>query len=170
MNQDKSIMYQYKLENIYQVFQNILKEENSLDYSFQAYGLELPSEFSLAQDAKESIDPVAIRKARLQLTKLLAHRFDKDIKMHFYKLTDDMTRQEFKIDRISIGKRRLRNILLHYLCYIRHTHEEQVMAENIAMIHYNNATEMSDKLASLRELNNMEESYTPNYDVALIFF
>jgi aminopeptidase N len=78
---------------------------------------------------------------------------------------------EFKVDATSIGRRRLRNVCLDYLCGIRDTPEEQGVAAALAMNQFQNASGMTDKAAALSALASMDgEGAIDVRDEALAMF
>jgi aminopeptidase N len=144
------------LKYVYEAFSRTLLEESPPDLSIQAYALMLPTESTLAEEM-EVIDPIGISKARGEVKKAIARKFEGDLRNLYDKLTDAMAKDtEFKVDATSIGRRRLRNVLLDYLCSIRDTEEEQVAAADLAMVHFKRATGMTDKMAGLSALASMD--------------
>jgi aminopeptidase N len=133
-------------------------EEESPDYSIIAYALTLPSESTLAE-LVDVVDPVAIHNARGYVKKGLGREFTPGLKDLYDKLTKELKEQEdkdgFKVDAMSIGRRRLRNVCLEYLCSVTETEEEQVEAAELAKSHYNAASCMTDKVAALSCLASM---------------
>ena len=67
----------------------------------------------------------------------------------------------------AIGRRRLRNVLLDYLCAIRETPEEQKTAADLAMGHFQKAQGMTDKAAALSALASMDGEGAAARDEAL---
>jgi aminopeptidase N len=139
-----------------EAFSRTLLEEGPPDLSIQAYALMLPTEGTLAEEM-EVIDPIGISKARGEVKKAIARKSEGDLRNLYDKLTDSMAKDtEFKVDAKSIGRRRLRNVLLDYICSIRDTEEEQVAAADLAMAHFKRATGMTDKMAGLTALASMD--------------
>jgi aminopeptidase N len=77
---------------------------------------------------------------------------------------------EFKVDAEAIGRRRLRNTLLEYLCSIRETDQEQIAAAELAMKHFQNAKGMTDKIAGLGALASMDGEGADARDEAMQTF
>jgi aminopeptidase N len=142
-------------EYVKEAFGRTLNDYDSKDYSIVAYALNLPTEGTLAE-LVEVVDPIAIHKSRGDVKKSLAREFQDDLMKRYKALTDAMSSGEFKVDAESIGRRRLRNICLDYLCSIRTTPEEQKAAADLAKKHYESATCMTDKVAALNCLASMD--------------
>jgi aminopeptidase N len=81
-----------------------------------------------------------------------------------------MEGEDFKVDAPSIGRRRLRNVCLDYLCAVRETPEEQKIAADLAMNHFTNASGMTDKVAALSALASMDGEGESARDEALEIF
>jgi len=139
-------------------FQNTLASTD-LDDAIKAYALTLPSETSLAEEIGTNVDPIAIHDARGTIRKKLAREFYSEILAQYEELTKSMAAdKEFKVDATSIGRRRLRNTLLGYLCSIKETSEELETAASLAWKHYEGASGMSDKMSALNALASMDSS------------
>jgi aminopeptidase N len=145
------------LAYVNEAFERALADQGTTDYSIQAYVLVLPTESTLAEDM-EVIDPIAIHKARGSVKKALARKFAKVLRVKYDELTHAMEAEGdvFKVDAEAIGRRRLRNVLLEYLCSIKETDEEQVAAAELAMNHFKEAKGMTDKMAGLMALASMD--------------
>ena len=145
------------LSYVKEAFGRTLTDKDIADNSITAYALILPSEGTLAE-LVDVVDPVAIHKARGEVKKELAREFQAELKAKYDELTAEMEADgvEFKVDAAAIGRRRLRNVCLEYLCSIRATPEEQVAAAELATIHFNEATGMTDKVAALSALASMD--------------
>lgn len=138
------------LKYIHQAFARTLDTcmENG-DYSISAYVLTLPSESTLAEEM-DVIDPVGLHKARSTVKKQLARRFHSALLEKYNALTKALSQnEELRFDAESIGLRRLRNVLLDYLCSIADSPEEREVASKLAMDHYESATGMTDQMAGL---------------------
>lgn len=152
-----------------EAFKQALEQETA-DYSIQAYTLMLPSESTLAEDL-EVVDPVLLHKARGSVKKGLARKFQGPIKSLYDEITATMNADtEFKVDAKSIGLRRLRNTLLDYLCSVRETPEEQLAAAELATEHFQNANGMTDKMAALGALASMDGEGAKARDEAIATF
>jgi len=141
------------------------------DYSLTAYALILPSESVLAEDMTPPIDPVALHDARSAVAKRLARKFQNEIRIlyddltaHIQSSSSTTTTSSYAIDPTSVGQRRLRNVLLTYLARVKDTPEELTAASTLAHTHYQNASGMTDKMASLAALVSTD---TPQRDDAL---
>jgi aminopeptidase N len=144
------------LSYVFEAFERTLVSKETTDYSIQAYALILPSESTLAEDM-EVVDPIGIQKARGTVKKAIARKFETVLRARYDEFTKILEAEgEFKVDAISIGRRRLRNVLLDYLCSIRATKEEQATAAELAMSHFSKASGMTDKMAGLVALASMD--------------
>mmetsp|Transcript_31622 Transcript_31622/g.76421 ORF Transcript_31622/g.76421 Transcript_31622/m.76421 type:complete len:885 (+) Transcript_31622:104-2758(+) len=153
-----------------EAFGRTLTNKESKDYSIIAYALIMPTQNTLAE-LVDVVDPVAIHKARGAAKKRLARDFATELKERYDELTAAMEGAEFKVDSESIGRRRLRNVCLDYLCSIRETPEEQKVAAELAMAHFKNASGMTDKIGALAPLASMDGEGASARDEALeIFF
>jgi aminopeptidase N len=154
------------LEYVMGAFGRTLAERGGNDYSIQAYALTLPSESTLAEQM-DMIDPVGIRKARGAVKQAIARRFQDQLNTKYEELTYEMEGVDFSVDAEAVGKRRLRNVCLEYLCAIKETSEEQKVAADLAMSHFENATGMTDKMAGLTCLASMDGEGASFRDAAL---
>jgi aminopeptidase N len=134
------------------------------DYSVSAYVLTLPSESTLAEEM-DVIDPIGLHQARSTVKQQLARRFQSVLMEKYSALTELLSQtKELKFDATSIGLRRLRNVLLDYLCSLTDTPEERDRAAQLAMNHYQAATGMTDQMAGLSSLVSID---TPHRQDAL---
>jgi len=155
------------LDYVMEAFSRTLADKTTSDYSIKAYALTLPGESTLSEDM-DIVDPVAIRKARGAVKQDIARKYQEEIQELYNELTTDMeSNGEFKVDATSVGRRRLRNVLLEYLCSIRETPEEQKTAAAIATNHFDNASGMTDKMAALNALASMDGEGADARDAAL---
>eukprot|EP00934_Nitzschia_sp_Nitz4_P007573 Nitzschia sp. Nitz4//scaffold32_size149145//97471//100716//NITZ4_002890-RA/size149145-augustus-gene-0.41-mRNA-1//1//CDS//3329548102//7563//frame0 len=155
----KSGLEDTTFEHVLGVFKSLLEDKDSTDFSIIAYGLMLPSETTLAEMVTdEFVDPLAIRKARKSLKERLARECTAELLSRYQQLTDELNQEgeEFKVDAESIGRRRLRNALLDYLCSVRATADEQTSAAQLAISHFENAIGMTDKMGALTALASMD--------------
>ena len=157
-------------ESVFEAFRRNLALDSN-DYSIQAYGLILPSESTLAEELKV-VDPVALHKARGDVKKSIARKFYSEIRAKYDKLTAAMQaggEGEIKLDATSIGQRRLRNVLLDYLCSVKDTSEEREEASQLAMTQFQSSYGMTDRYAALSCLASMhgEASVEARRDTAL---
>lgn len=156
------------LDYVYEAFGRTLADEETTDYSIQAYALTLPSESTLAEEV-DVVDPIAIHKARGAVKKGIARKFQAEIKAKYDALTAAMEAEggEFKVDATSVGRRRLRNVLLDYLCSIKETPEEQKAAAELAWSQFETATGMTDRYSALSALASMDGEGADNRDKAI---
>jgi aminopeptidase N len=126
-----------------------------LDDAIRSYALILPGESTLAETVTV-VDPPAIRNARKYVKKAIAKKFKTELAAAYDKLTADVAADTtFKVDGISTGRRRLRNVYLGYLCALDETAEEQIEAAKLATAQFESATGMTDKLAAFNVLVSM---------------
>jgi aminopeptidase N len=148
-------------------FERALMNESS-DFSIQAYNLLLPTDSTLAEEM-DIVDPLGIHKARGAVKKSLARKFAKQLRGKYDSISQFIASEgdDLKVDAMSIGRRRLRNVLLEYLCSIKETDEEQIAAAELAMNHFQNATGMTDKVAGLSALSSMDGKGASARDTAM---
>lgn len=160
------------LDYVKEAFGRTLGEKGSKDYSILAYALILPSEGTLAELVDGVVDPIAIKKARGTIKNALSREFQTALQERYDELTSEIEAEGdvFKVDADSIGRRRLRNVCLDYLCSIKDTPEEQVKAANLATAHFEKATGMTDKMAALSALCSMDGEGASARDKALQTF
>jgi len=162
---------QITLEYVFEAFGRTLAETEIMDYSIKAYALTLPTESSLAELLRddEVVDPVALHKAREDVKLEIARKFYSEIRAQYDTLTTAMEKEDgdFKVDATAIGRRRLRNTLLDYLCSIKESPIEQKAAAELATRHYDKASGMTDKVAALSALASMDEEGAAARDIAL---
>eukprot|EP00804_Cyclotella_cryptica_P024486 CCRYP_017562-RA/>CCRYP_017562-RA protein AED:0.17 eAED:0.17 QI:56/1/1/1/1/1/6/300/732 len=141
---------------VLETFGRTLKDTTISDDSIRAYTLTLPGESTLAESVTV-IDPPAIHSARKQVKIEIARKFKDEITLCYQKLTAAIEADgtEFKVDGTSVGRRRLRNVCLGYLCSIAETPDEQRAAAALATNHFQSATGMTDKLAAFNHLVSM---------------
>jgi len=145
------------MEFVNEAFGRTLTDNETKDYSIQAYNLMLPTESTLAEDM-DIVDPLGIHEARGSVKKGLARKFEKELRAKYDELTKAMEADgdDFKVDEAAIGRRRLRNVCLDYLCSITETEDEQVAAADLAMDHFKKAKGMTDRMAGLMALASMD--------------
>lgn len=155
------------LEFVFDAFGRTLADRKTNDFSIQAYALMLPSEATLAEEM-EIVDPIGIHVARGAVKIAIARKFCEELLTRYNELTKEMERDiEFKVDAESIGRRRLRNVLLEYLCSIRDSEDEQKSAAQLATNHFNRAKGMTDKMAALTALASMDGAGAADRDAAI---
>ena len=160
--------YKESLTSVLETFGQTLKDESISDDSIRAFTLTLPAESSLASSV-EVIDPPAIRDARKYVKKAIANKYKDELTAAYNKLTAAMEvdGDTFKVDGVSTGRRRLRNVYLGYLCAIAETAKEQKEAADLATKHFNSASGMTDKLAAFNLLASMSGEGTSARDAAI---
>mmetsp|Transcript_6587 Transcript_6587/g.10323 ORF Transcript_6587/g.10323 Transcript_6587/m.10323 type:complete len:270 (-) Transcript_6587:158-967(-) len=135
----------------------------------------MPSESTLAEDL-DVVDPVALHKARGGVKKAIASKYHEDIRAKYDELTaaiqSSSSEEDIQLDAKSIGQRRLRNLLLDYLCSVKETPEEREAASVLAMNQFESSYGMTDRYSALSYLVSMdgEESVVARRDAALQIF
>jgi len=160
--------YDETINLVLETFGRTLKDTTISDDSIRAYTLTLPGESTLAESVTV-IDPPAIHSARKQVKIKIARKFKDEITMRYQKLTAAIEADgtEFKVDGTSVGRRRLRNVYLGYLCSIAETPDEQKVAASLATNHFESATGMTDKLAAFNHLVSMSGEGESARDAAI---
>lgn len=163
--------YEDSLNGVVKTFRQTLKDEKISDDSIRAYALILPSESTLAK-AVDCIDPPVIHNARKLVKSTIARNIKDDLLRAYQDLTAgiDADGAAFKVDGQSVGRRRLRNVYLSYLCSICETGEEQREAADLATKHFTSATGMTDKLAAFNILASMSGEGESARDAAIVKF
>ncbi len=123
------------------------------DKSFQADALTLPSETLIAEQM-DVIDPQAIHHSRNFLKHELATKLKSDFDGVHASMFDD---GPYKIDAVSIGKRRLRNLCLNYLIELDNNEVQQLTLDQ-----YQQARNMTDKISALSALANSSSAKRQN--------
>jgi aminopeptidase N len=156
------------IDLVHQTFGKTLTDETISDDSIRAYALKLPSESTLAESV-EVIDPPAIHLARKLVMTMIARTFQDQLMSCYKKLTALIEKDgaEFNVDGVSVGRRRLRNVCLAYLCSIVDTAEEQSTAAALATRHFESATGMTDKLSAFNILVSMRGGGEEARDAAI---
>jgi len=143
-----------EMEGVYEAFGQTLTSPKISDDSIRAYGLMLPTESGLAEDM-DVIDPVGLREARAAVKRKLARKFKAGFTELYQTLTDEMKGKPFEVNSKAIGKRRLRNVCLDYICSNKEGDEEAVESAKLAHAHFYAANCMSDKVAAMGILANV---------------
>lgn len=130
----------------------IVQDKVTDDLSLIAYALILPTESTLMQQAKPPIDPTRLHEARNRVRKVIATELEDDMRKRYDELTpkDD---EKYVIDGPSSSQRRLRNVLLAYLCT-----SGDAKAAELCGKHFKTAKGMTDKLAAFSCLCNIPDS------------
>mmetsp|Transcript_5144 Transcript_5144/g.7154 ORF Transcript_5144/g.7154 Transcript_5144/m.7154 type:complete len:989 (-) Transcript_5144:444-3410(-) len=128
-----------------EAFRSILAARG-VERSIQAYALSTPDGLTL-QQKMEVADPVAITKARGALRKYFARTFYDEMLAYYHELAPA---GPFAVTGEEIGRRRLRNSLLGFLCSLR-----DARAEELAYAQFAAADNMTDKLAAFSNLVNI---------------
>lgn len=145
------------LEMLDQAFSATLEAAGKLNLSFAAYMLTLPSEDEIAQalaalPEPRLVDPTNVYNARLAILKHIATKHSKALTRIYDSLRDDNDdTRSVSPSSTSIARRRLRNVCLQYLCLPRSPEHAK-----FAMMHFKNATCMTDRLAALQALSHMK--------------
>lgn len=131
----------------------------------------MPSESTLSEEIESDVDPIALKEARGKIKLAIARHNKDELSAVYDQLSAAIdAEKDFKVDAISVGRRRLRNTILSYLTCIKSTPEEQVAAAALADSHYKLAKGMTDKVAALNALASMDGEGAASRDEALIRF
>ena len=146
-----------------ETFERILNDEESLNnYSITAYALSLPTESTLMEELSPPIDPTALHDAREYVRSYLAEQTYDTMYELYQKLTEEVNASSsdgYSIESADIGRRRLRNVLLGYLCASTSNDAgKKAKAASIAYEHYTKASGMTDKLSALANLVSFDDS------------
>ena len=118
------------------------------DHAFAAQMLAPPLESELAMRTAPPVDPDAIHRARMALVRGIASAHGKTFTALYEKLSINTA---FSPDAKSAGLRALRNAALRYL-----TAADDEPAAQLALKHYQGASNMTDMIAGLAALTRME--------------
>ncbi|KRB93829.1 aminopeptidase N [Noviherbaspirillum sp. Root189] len=132
--------------------------DTNLDPAFCELALTLPSETVVAEQM-DVIDPHAIHAVRIFLRRSLASALKVDWLVAYQ---DNRTPGTYSPDPISAGKRGLKNLALSYVMEV-----DDVDAHRLAQNQYDNANNMTDRIAALSAMVN---STAPGRDAALASF
>ena len=127
-------------------YQRVLENED-LDHALRGEALSLPGESDIA-DASELADPQAIHEVREYFIATLASGMRLALEASYEKLNHA---ESYQIDAPSIGRRRLKNVCLSYLAHIK---DEGIHA--LCLAQYENANNMTDRLAALAALSDID--------------
>ncbi|HYD59388.1 MAG TPA: aminopeptidase N [Noviherbaspirillum sp.] len=132
--------------------------DNALDPAFRELALTLPSETVVAEQM-QVIDPHAIHAVRRFLRRSLASALRGDWMVAYQA---SRTPGTYSPDAVSAGKRGLKNLALSYI-----VENDDAEAHHLAQTQYDNANNMTDRIAALTALTN---SSAPGRDAALESF
>jgi aminopeptidase N len=136
------------LENgLIKAFEKTLLDRNA-DKALIAQILSIPTETELG-DRMDSIDVEAIHETRDFLMMTLAVKLKETFRAVF---SENMEKGHYAIDPASIARRKLKNVALSYLALSEDDPGEFVFRE------FSSATNMTDKLAALTYLSDMDHS------------
>ncbi|MBE7183671.1 MAG: aminopeptidase N [Methylobacterium mesophilicum] len=116
--------------------------DRRLEEAFRALTLTLPSEADIAREIGTNIDPDAVHEARNGLIEAIGQANRERLASQYDALADN---GPFSPDAASAGCRSLRNVLLDYLATLPGGAER-------ALLHFRDATNMTDRAASLAVL------------------
>lgn len=156
---------------IYEAFERSLKLDTD-DFSIQAYAMTLPTRSTL-EGQMDVADPVGLRHAGKEVMMSIARRFNDQIRDKYTQLTSDMEGKDFAVDAQSIGQRRLRNLMLNYLCCVDETEEEREIASKLAYDQFEASYGMNDKqnaLINLVKMTGEEEKVISRRESAIQIF
>ena len=132
--------------------------DDTLDPAFRELALTLPSETVIA-DQMGIIDPHAIHAVRQYLRRSIAQALRIDLEVAYQ---DNRTPGTYSPDAACAGRRALKNLALSYLIEL-----DDAEGHLLAQTQYDNANNMTDRLAALTALVN---SSAPGRDEALARF
>ena len=145
-----------KFASLFSAFEQTLTSTTITDESIRAYSLLLPSESSLAEEVPSGVevDPLKIKKARGYVKRKIADRFSRQLFEKYYALTAECEKEgeKFSVDSTSVGRRKIRNVVLDFLTSARSNEGESKASAELAYDHFEKATCMTDKLAALNAL------------------
>ncbi len=128
-------------ETYAEAFAKVLLDMN-MDMSLKAASLSLPSVSMLMQERK-ILNVEAIYAARNFLKRELVRRYGADIRVQYDSLN---ITGEYRLDKDSIGRRKLKNTLLSFMSALRD--------ESLPLAQYEHANNMTDRLSALILLAN----------------
>lgn len=128
-----------------QAFEKLLAEDK-LHPAFIAEMLVLPTENYLAQIISP-VDVTAIHAVRQFIQKTLAKR----LQTSFTRIYADYQTAEYRVDPLSIGQRKIKNLALHYL-----TSLESDKSIEICFKQFQSANNMTDQFAALSAINHID--------------
>ena len=123
----------------------LILNDTTLDAAFREQALTLPSEALLAEQT-EVIDPQAIHRSRQYLRGKLGQALKDDLLAAYHA---NQTPGAYSPDADASGKRALKNVALAYLIQA-----DDAAAHELAQQQYDNANNMTDRLAALVALTN----------------
>jgi len=126
-------------ENLLQAFRSVLADEG-LDHSLKSYALRLPDEITLGA-AMDVLDPDSLHQARELCVRAIAAALRTQFEQLYQTLED---RGPYLPEASAIGKRRMRNLCLGYLCAL-----DEKNTTGLAEDQYQAATNMTDKMAAV---------------------
>jgi len=133
--------------------------DDALEPAYRAAFAVPPSELDIAQEIGAEVDPSAIHRARKNLRATLGHTLQGDLERLY---EDYAVSGEYNPDPESVGARRLRNTALALLAA-----DEANGNIQRAQAHFDHADNMTDSMAALRILANLDQ---PARDAALDAF
>lgn len=125
----------------------VVLADESLDLAMKAEMLTLPSEASLAEQAKE-IHPQEIHLARKQVRQAIARAHRQILEQTWQVLKSD---KPYRPEAADIAERTLKNTCLGYLVSL-----DDDLPETLAALQYNSATNMTDRFAALSSIVNAQ--------------
>ena len=137
-------------EGFFHAFAKILSEA-ATDPAFAAEALSLPVETYLAEQLIE-VDPDALHAARNTLRRQIAERLKGELLLAYQAFA---TTGNYVPDADSSGQRALRNLCLSYLMVLA-----DEASFGLCMTHFENADNMTDKMAALSALANHDSEQT----------
>ena len=143
-------------QHVLAAFQSTL-QDTSIDPSTKALLLNLPTESDLVRRLGDDIVDLDPRK---QVMQEIARHFDEHLRSAYDELTPIVLSSTEITDTISRVNRALRNRLLEYLCSLQETSDEQKVAANLAMDHFDTAICFTDQFVAFRQISSMSGAAT----------
>ncbi|PHJ22117.1 aminopeptidase n [Cystoisospora suis] len=147
----KGEMFTPLTEGFLDAFKAILQRSPTADPHIRALVLELPSVDVIRHDVEGPVDPEAILKAHRSVKVDVYRALKEDFETLYDGLTVSSEVEERADDERQWGRRALRNAVLTYL-----TSELDKKAAQVALTQFETAQVMTDKVAALRVLTEIE--------------
>eukprot|EP00922_Rhytidocystis_sp_ex-Travisia-forbesii_P000559 GHVS01000816.1.p1 GENE.GHVS01000816.1~~GHVS01000816.1.p1 ORF type:complete len:963 (+),score=127.47 GHVS01000816.1:184-3072(+) len=158
-----------KLEELPKIFtdafQQCLIVDDKNDASLQAFTLCLPDEDALHLEMPRPVDHEAVHQACLSVRAELCKQFHDKLKTMYDTLSVKLLEKYGEsrgvgvdrcLDQVMVGRRRLRNMMLYYLC----GDADAEVAGELAFAHFEKANCMTDKLAGFKYVCGMDCKHT----------
>jgi aminopeptidase N len=136
--------------------------DSGMDLSLLAMSLVLPDEITLS-GMQTPVDIDGLYMYREALRKQIAMKLEKQFASVYKQLNADLSAKAYKVDSVSIAKRRLKNVCLTYLVLLA---EPEYIA--LAQAQYDTANNMTDSFSAMRVLvSNSKQAGEQGVDATL---